>query len=178
MNGVNNQNQSPTRNKNKRGRFNVVDFLLIVLALLLVGALIYVFLPTSLMKNITADNTQNVQYTIEIIGVDEEFLDNIKHNDSVIDSVSKNGLGKVHVVDIGTPYTQLQYNEDDDGNGKAVLSPIEGKYNVKVTISATAKFESGEGYTVNGTRIAVGEKICASFPDYVCEAYCISIMNG
>ena len=38
-----------------------------------------------------------------------------------------------------------------------------------------AKFEKGEGYTVNGVRIAVGEKINARFPEYVCEAYCISI---
>ncbi len=187
MNGTNNQTTAPKRSARKKGRFNIIDFLLIVVILLLVAALIYVFLPTTIIKSITADTTKNIQYTIEIIGVEEKFLDNIRHNDNVLDSTSKNSLGKVHVVDIGTPYTQLEYVEDangdgvidqSDGNGKAVLSPIDGKYNVKVTIAATADFESGVGYTVNGTRIAVGEKICASFPDYLCEAYCISIMNG
>ena len=173
MNGNNNSSTAPKkRMAKKRGRFNLIDFLLVLVLLLIIGALVYVFLPSSVIKNITADKSEEIQYSIEILGVDKEFLDNIKENDVVLDSVSKSNLGTVTAVDYSIQYTKLEYNEEENAG---VLSPIPDKYNVIVTISATAKFEEGEGYTVNGVRIAVGEKINARFPEYVCEAYCISI---
>ena len=132
----------------------------------------YVFLPSSAIRSITADKTVEIDYAIEIIGVDEEFIDNIKQDDTVLDSVSKSNLGTVTAVDYSIQYTELKYSEEEDSG---VLSPVLGKYNVIVTVSATAEYEEGKGYSVNGTRIAVGEKINARFPDYVCEGYCISI---
>ena len=106
------------------------------------------------------------------MGVEKDFIDNIKENDIVLDSVSKNNLGTVTAIDYNIQYTELKYSEAETAG---VLSPVKDKYNVIVVISASAEFEEGEGYTVNGTRIAVGEKINARFPDYICEAYCISI---
>ena len=161
-----------TKHRVRGGKFNLIDFLLIVVVLLIIGALVYVFLPTSTIRNITADKTVDIDYTIEILGVDEQFIENIKENDTVLDSVSKNSLGTVTAVDYSTQYTELKYDEEND---IGVLSPVKGKYNVTVTIAATADFEAGEGYDVNGTRIAVGEKIYARFPDFVCEGYCIRV---
>ena len=161
-----------TKSKTKRGRFNIIDLLLIVLALLIIATLVYVLLPSSAIRKLTADKKTNITYTIEITGIDEKYIDKIKEGDVVIDSVSKNTLGKVVSIDNPTPYKELRYNE---GDAIGVLSPVEGKYNVIVTISATAEYQQGKGYTVNGTRIAVGEKIYARFPDYTCEGYSIHV---
>ena len=109
---------------------------------------------------------------LELTGVDEAYIDNIVENDVVIDSVSKSNLGTVAAVDYSIQYTELAYNENES---VGVLTPVAGKYNVIVTVNATAQYEQGKGYSVNGTRIAVGEKINARFPNYVCECYCISI---
>ena len=163
---------SKIKQKVKGGKFNIIDFLLIAIVLLIIGTLIYVFLPSSAMRSITADKKVDIDYAIEIIGVDEEFIDNIKQDDVVLDSISKNQLGTVTAVDYSIQYTELKYSEEEE---VGVLSPVLGKYNVIVTVSATAEYEEGIGYSVNGTRIAVGEKISARFPDYVCEGYCISI---
>lgn len=168
----NNSSSLKSTRKPKAGRFNFIDFLLVVVILLIIASLVYVFLPGSIISKITADKTVKIEYAIEIIGVDRDFIDNIKENDIVLDSVSKNGLGTVTAVDYNIQYTELKYNEDEN---VGVLSPVEDKYNVIVVISAMGEYEEGSGYTVNGTRIAVGEKINARFPDYVCEAYCISI---
>lgn len=168
----NSNTSNKIRQKVKGGKFNIIDFLLIVVVLLIIGTLIYVFLPSSAIRSITADKKVNIDYAIEILGVDEEFIDNIHENDTVLDSVSKNSLGTVTAVDYSIQYTELKYSEENEAG---VLSPVMGKYNVIVTVSATAEYEDGVGYTVNGTRIAVGEKINARFPDYVCEGYCISI---
>ncbi len=171
-----NENINVTPQKKRRasrhGKFNLIDFLLILLILLLVAALVYVFLPSSLFRGFGASSGKNIQYSIEILGVDEQFLDDIKEKNAVTDAVSKNAIGTVTAVDYNTQYTILRYDQDTSA---AVLSPVDGKYNVIVTISATADFDAGEGYSVGGTRIAVGEKINARFPGYACESYCISI---
>ena len=77
------------------GKFNIIDFLLIVIVLLIIGTLVYVFLPSSAIRSITSDKTVEIDYAIEIIGVDEEFIDNIKQDDMVLDSVSKSQLGRL-----------------------------------------------------------------------------------
>ena len=160
------------KKRTKKGRFNLIDFLLIVIILALIAGIVYVFIPSSLVSRVTADETYEIQYTLELTGVDEAYIDNILENDIVIDSVSKSNLGTVAAVDYSIQYTELAYNENES---VGVLTPVAGKYNVIVTVNATAQHEQGKGYSVNGTRIAVGEKINARFPNYVCECYCISI---
>ena len=59
--------------------------------------------------------------------------------------------------------------------GVGVLAAHDGKYNVIVTISADGEYKEGEGYSVNGRRIAVGEKMALRFPNYVGEGYCIAL---
>lgn len=171
MNENNSSGTSPKKTV-KKGKFNLIDFLLIVIILAVIASLVYVFLPYSFVKNITADETLEIQYTLELTGIDEEYLESIKENDIVLDSVSKSNIGTVAAVDYSIQYTELVYNETEK---VGLLSPVAGKYNVVVTVSATARYEEGEGYSVNGTRIAVGEKINARFPNYICECYCISV---
>ena len=56
-----------------------------------------------------------------------------------------------------------------------VLTPVVGTKGGDVTITATAEYVPGEGYRIDGTRIAVGEAMALRFPDFVCEGYCISV---
>ena len=171
MSEIKSSNKS-TKKKVRKGRFNLIDFLLIIIVLAIIGGLVYVFLPASVIGRVTADAKYDIQYTLELTGVDEAYINNIAENDTVIDSVSKSNIGTVAAVDYSIQHTDLAYNESA---GIGVLTPVAGKYNVIVTINATAHYEQGKGYSVNGTRIAVGEKINARFPNYVCECYCISI---
>lgn len=168
----NNSSSSTAKKGTKRGRFNLIDFLIILVLVAVIALLVNSFFPTSFLKKITSDKTLEIQYAIEVQGVEEAYLQNISENDIVLDSVSKSNIGTVTAVDYSTQYTELVCNEADNSG---VLSPVVGKYNVIITVSATAQYKEGEGYMVNGTRIAVGEKISARFPNYVCEGYCISI---
>ena len=171
-----NENNNISTNTTKRAKgkkFNVIDALLIAIAIMVTATLIYVFLPSSFIKKLTADNTAEVQYTIEFVAVDEEFLNNVQIDNAVYDSVSKSEIGKVYSVDHRNPYEELVYDENNDGVG--VLTPVEGKYNIQVTVTATAQYSEGEGYSISGTRIAIGEKIYARFPNFVGEGYCIGL---
>ena len=154
-----------------RRRFNFID-VLIILAIVLLGAIVVnLFFPNSVFK-FTKNTDKEIQYTVEFLCVDEAFVDKIQENDTVIDAVSKYSVGKVILVDNNTLYSELQYDKE---NGMGKLAAYEGKYNVLVTISVKAEYNEGEGYSVGGRRIAVGEKLSLRFPNYANEGYCINL---
>ncbi|MBR2387841.1 MAG: DUF4330 family protein [Clostridia bacterium] len=151
-------------------RFNFID-VLIILAIVLLGAIVLnLFFPNGLFKSSSVE--KKIQYTVEFVGVDEAFVDKIKENDSVIDSVAKYNLGSVMTVDSSMPYTELKY---DNEAGVGHLAAFEDKYNVLVTVSVVAEYNEGEGYSVGDRRIAVGEKLSLRFPNYASEGYCVSL---
>ena len=168
-------NNNSAQNTTKRKyRFNLIDLLLVILCVAIIVGCIYVFSPNFKLNIFNKKESVNIQYVIEIQGVYEDFIEKIKENDNVIDSVSKNSLGTVMAVDHNTKQTILSYTiTEEDANGVLVESP--NKYNVIVTISAPAEYENGVGYSVNSRRIAVGEHLALRFPDYTCECYCIAI---
>jgi cell division protein FtsL len=157
--------------KKKTYRFNILDVLLILLTIGVIFVAVNIISPMSFIKKLQSDSTHTIEYTVEFIGVDEDFIDAIKENDKVMDSVSKNSLGTVVAVDYNTHYSELKYDEE---NKVGKLVDYADKYNVTVTITADGSYISGEGYNVNARRIAVGEKMSLRFPDYVGEGYCIS----
>ena len=164
----------------KSRKFNFVDFLLILLVLALIAGAVYLFTQGSIFKKLGATEQGTLTYTVEIQGVDAEYLNIIKESDVVVDSVTKNTLGTVSAVDYNTKQTVLEYvkNEDEDGNVTytGVLSEYPNQYTVLVTITAPAEYVSGDGYFVNNCRIAVGEGLALRFPDFAAEGYCISMV--
>lgn len=157
--------------KKKRFKFNFIDFLLILLVLAIIASVVYIFAPFSWIRQ--ENGTVSLQYTLEIQAVDEAFIENINENDILIDSVSKNVIGSVVAVDYSTQHSVLKY---DESSREGILSVIPEKYNLIVTVSTeNAVYNEGEGYSVNGCRIAVGEKINAKFPNYVTDCYCIGV---
>ena len=154
-------------------RFNFID-VLIILAIVLLGAIVVnLFFPQSVFK--TNNAKREIQYTVEFLGVDESLIDKIKENDIAIDSVSKSSVGSVILVDRNTLYSELKY---DENNKKGKFAVYEDKYNVLVTISVMADYSEGEGYSVGGRRIAVGEKLSLRLSDYAGEGYCINLSTA
>ena len=175
-------NNSTKRKKAKR-RFNVIDFLVLLIIVTAISVSIYAIFSWSNIKSLWSTSTVELQYTVELRGVDKEFINKIKAGDTVTDAVSKNQLGVVDNVDSIEKYTVLDYtrNEIENEDGKTstvtyngVLSEYPDKYNITVYISTTAEYESGVGYTVNGRRIAVGEAIEMRFPEFSSVAYCVA----
>ena len=146
--------------------------MLIILAILLLGAIVVNLFFPNFVLNYSKNTEKEIQYTVEFLCVDESLLDKINENDIAVDSVSKYSVGTVMTVDQNTPYTELEY---DKLNATGKLATYENKYNVLVTISVVADYNEGEGYSVGGKRIAVGEKLSLRFPDYAAEGYCINL---
>lgn len=175
-------NNSIKRKKAKR-KFNVIDFLVILIIVTVISVSIYAIFSWSNIKSLWSASTVELQYTVELRGVDKEFINKIKAGDTVTDAVSKNQLGVVDSVDSIEKYTVLDYtkNEIENEDGKTstvtyngILSEYPDKYNITVYISTSAEYENGVGYTVNGRRIAVGEAIEMRFPEFSSVAYCVA----
>ena len=166
---------SPTKQKKKKqGRFNLIDFLIVLIILSLVASIVYLFSPVSLVRRFLAKESQNIYYTVEFQGVDEAFISKITENQTVVHSVSKNAMGTVTAVDYNTKYTELQLAYDEE-EAVGVLAEYPNRYNVVVTIYSESEYVEGSGYSVNGQRIAVGEKMALRFPDYAGEGFCIGL---
>ena len=175
-------NNSIKRKKAKR-KFNVIDFLVILIIVTVISVSTYAIFSWSNIKSLWSASTVELQYTVELRGVDKEFINKIKAGDTVTDAVSKNQLGVVDSVDSIEKYTVLDYtkNEIENEDGKTstvtyngILSEYPDKYNITVYISTSAEYENGVGYTVNGRRIAVGEAIEMRFPEFSSVAYCVA----
>lgn len=168
--------------KSKKGRFNFVDLVLILLAVAIIATLFYVFSPDSIIRDWLKKEERNIRYTVEFVNVDEQFVDNIKKSDTVSDSVTKGDIGTVETVTY-TAYSEYVLVEDKISEDGTVAPPAleaveyKDKYTIIVTITAKANFAEDAGYTVGSTRIAVGEKMFLKFPDYVGEGYCIGVTN-
>ena len=177
-----NNNILPTGNGTsvgkKKRKFNIIDFLILLLILALIAALVYAFSPLSQFKKLWTTNEVKFQYQVELKNVDSQFKDLIKPNDSVYDPVTKNSLGKVIKIDNTQSSSDLGYEMTTNGEPEGKFVPINGEYDIVIVIETTANFEEGIGYTVNGSRVAVGEKLHLRFPNYFGDGYgyCTSIV--
>ena len=167
--------------KKIKRKFNFIDFLVLLIIISVIALSIYTVVSWSNIKSLLSTSSVNLQYTVEFRGVDEEFINNIKAGNTVTDAVSKNQLGVVESVGSIEKYAVLNYTQsnvqNEDGSStptyNGVLSEYPDKYTVTVYISSPAEFEKGVGYTIDGRRIAVGEKIEMRFPEFSSVGYCV-----
>ena len=178
----NTANSSAVKQKKIKRKFNIIDFLVLIIILAIISVSIYAIFSWSDIKSLWSTSTVDLQYTVELRGVDKEFINNIKIGDEVTDAVSKNQLGTVDRVD-SVKYTVFDYTKKDipSEDGKTSTVSYEGvltehpdKFNITVYISSSAEYEKGIGYTINGRRIAVGEMIDLRFPEFSASGYCVA----
>lgn len=180
----NNINTSPKKKTIKR-KFNIIDFLVIIIVIAIIGLSVYAVFSWSNIKKFWSNDTVKLGYTVELKNVDQDFISKIKEKDIVTDAVTKNQLGEVDSIDNTEKYWTADYTKEQkiDENGESTIeyafvkAEHPDKYNVKVVITSYAEYEEGIGYTINGKRIAVGEAIDLRFPEYSATGYCISVFK-
>ena len=154
----------------KNGRFNFIDAILILLILAVITALVMYFLP-GIRSYFTNEDYENVVYVIEIKSVESEFVSKIQINDVVYDATRSYKIGTVKNVEVGD-CSELVYNE---GTGLAEMKQHPELKNITVTVVCDAVYTNGEGYSVNGQRIAVGRKYDLRFPEFSGSGYCVDM---
>lgn len=159
----------------KKRKFNLVDLLIVIIAATIIFLLVYSFSPWTYMNNLWNANETTFQYAVEIRGVDANFINLIEKGDVAVNSITKNSLGTVSDIEKIEKSSVLDYAKDENGVYHGVLTEYPDKYDITLYITATAKYEQGVGYTVNGCRVAVGEELYFRFPNFSCSGYCVAI---
>ena len=167
-------NSTITQKKPKR-KFNFIDFLIILVVVAIVGILIYVFSPWSQIEKLWTNNKVELTYFVEIKDVDIAYIESIKEGDGVINSVNKSSLGTVSEISKLEKAYVYDYVLNEQGEMTCIRSEHPQKYNITLKIVATAEYDKGVGYSVNGRRIAIGELLDLRFPQYTCSGTCTQI---
>ncbi len=158
------------KTKKRNGRFNFIDFLLIVIILAVI-AVALIYLVPGLTERMVSSGETEITYVLEFRGVDADFIANIQNGDGVY-SASKNfKIGTVKSVATDS-YTSLVY---DPATNSGVLTEHPTLKTLIVTVKATAVYDIGEGYSVNGERIAVGREYYVRTPNFTGTAYCVEV---
>lgn len=160
-------------NENKKRRFNIIDFLITVIILLVVALLAYIFVFSGKAE---AGNTDEVKiiYTLEVKNVRDELVDNAKNNEgaTVVEGTSKYNLGKVKLID-SEKATVSSHNPED---GIYLETDYDNHQNVIVTAEATAKRDGTTGrYSINGFELSVGSLVYLRLPNFAGTSYCTQI---
>ena len=162
--------------KTRTWRFNILDVVILVVILLCVAGILAVLLPQS-GKMLSGGDKVNITYTVVFNKVDEALAANIADGQNVTDKVSGKLLGTV----VGTPSIESywEFVLKDEGNGSYFLDreqyPDIGKVNIAVTFTAEASYFEGNGYTVNGIRIAADREYGMMLPEFEGVGVCTMV---
>mgnify|MGYP000012325402 CR=1 FL=1 len=160
-------------NKNRKLRFNAID----VLILLLIAAVIYVVLNVFVLNSDGSQNSsvnyKTIQYVVEVGNLDERFAQSVKAGQSVQDAIEKKVIGTVVGVQ-SEPYKKNNFSYDEN---KEVVSDVEGKITMKITIEAEA-VDTESAYLVNNCQILVGKQFSLILPEMYAVGYCIDLSDN
>ena len=154
----------------KKGRFNIIDLLLIILILVIVGSLILMFDPFSFFAKGSSESV-TLRYTVEIKNVSNDLKNNVKVGDKVLNSSTGYDMGTVVAIETQSSFEWV-YEEGDEYMSKKYS---EDRSDIIITVDVKTVYEEGRGYMLDGKQMAVGVLSYLRFPNFVGSGYCISI---
>ncbi|MBE6552454.1 MAG: DUF4330 domain-containing protein [Ruminococcaceae bacterium] len=153
--------------KQKTNSFNIIDFLIILLALAIIGVGVYLlFFRQSTQEKVKID------YTIEMEFVRSEFNDLIKVGDTVISTVAHDVMGTV----VNVEYSNAESTTTNIENGEKKLTtyPDNAFSKVIITVRTDAVYEKN-AYYVGAIGLYVGSTVYFRVPSYIGGATCIDV---
>lgn len=156
--------------RNKKGKFNIVDVLVIITVCCFIFSTFAVFDPFDWFSGFERRDV-TISYVVELKGLDEDMVANIKVGDNVLNSATEESIGRIFDVDLSSSYEWKAL----EGQSEMVKVLLSGKWDVRLKIDIPCVFEEGVGYIVNGQQVAVGTLVNIKLPSFVGSGYCISI---
>ncbi len=152
---------------------NVVDILIILVVVGVVGALVAGISFRDVIFGSQENESKTVEYVVLFSGIDENLADTIKMGDKVYSEDGSVYLGQISSeVEVDDHYV-VGYKD-----GAPTMKPYPGKVNLTVTVKVSADYSEGDGYSVDGNRIALGKSYLMRFSGLLAEGECINIGAG
>ena len=131
------------------GAFSILDIIIIfiVITALLIG---YIIMSGGNIK----DYNKTIIYTVEVVEVEQNLVDDINIDDILYDARNNNEVGKVMNVNVINSYLYL-YDYEDKIYKK---SEIEDKYNLYIEIESNV-YETESNLLIDNLDIKAGKEI-------------------
>lgn len=156
--------------EHKRRRLGFLDILVILVVLAVIGAAVYYFSNNTVGDSAAASGQDEITYVLQIENVNADFADQVIIGDGVYDSEADTYIGKVTAAEV-VPYSVDSYQED---TGTVVSKEVEGKYNGRITVKASADISDSET-SVNGINVMVGSNLNVRTSNEGGVAYCVKL---
>ena len=166
---MDNRNLSDSVIQKKAHKFNIIDFILIVIIIAAVLLLGYIMVGNNLFAG--SENT-TILYTVEIQLIRNEFITQapLMKGAQIIDSVRSYDLGEIQEVKITDAYS----NTTDLETGVVTRKAYPDHSKVTITVKAQCKKEKAK-YEINGKTIRVGARVDFRTPYLVSYGNCVAI---
>ncbi|MBQ3483602.1 MAG: DUF4330 family protein [Clostridia bacterium] len=167
------------KDQSRRWLFWTVDILLVVAIVAAVLVAVSLLTPFSLFGS-GEDELRSITYTVEFVGVDSEQVSQLKVGDTVTDVKTGSVIGTVSAIN-NRPYevyTDTPIPDKELGEDVYVVGTYtypDSYVTLTVTISVTAEYRAGLGYSAEDCRIAVGSEYELRFPSYTASGSCIGM---
>ena len=138
-------------------KLNVLDIIILLLAAFFITLLVMFFFPKT-ADALSGGRTCEITYTVVFKGIDYAVAEDILDNLSVVDKSSGAIIGVVTGAPTSETHYSLELRYDDSGAPTFEKVEYSEKIDLAVDITATASYTEGEGYRVNGSRIACGRE--------------------
>ncbi len=163
---------------------NIVDWLLILVALVSVGFFVYFAFFSELDLFGGSEEKISVEYTVKVEGVNARLFglsvpdsiadlnaDFIDKGDKVYDCTNGDLIGRISSV----KYEQTVKSTDMvDENGSPIYAPYPGHIDLIITVSGSGLDTNGV-YSINGYEIRVGSDIEFRTEGYTAVGKCINV---
>lgn len=137
-----------------KSKFNIVDFIIIIVLLAAIVAGCFMFFKYKNNKTSGQSSFAKVEFVIEVNNLDETTVNSFKDAEgkSVIFGETSSGSGTITYVEI-VPYKRWVQNSVD---GVYMVKEVPGKYTANVTIQSDVE-KTSESFTSGEEIICVGK---------------------
>lgn len=154
----------------KKRKLGVLDVVIIMAVLAVIGAAVYYFTHNNVGNSAASSGATEVTYIVEIKDVSENIEEFAVIGDDLYFTESGAYIGKIEAVE-RRPYYVDVYHAD---SGTMVSEDVDGKYNVRITVSARADMSDSET-TVNGVPVMVGAPLNVNSSTIGGNGYCVKL---
>lgn len=156
-----------TEKKRKPG---ILDIIIFVVVLAVIGAAVYYFTHNNVGGSAASSGSTEVTYVVEIKDVNEDIENIIVAGDDLYYTESGAYIGQIEKVE-RIPYYVDAYQAD---TGTMASEDVDGKYNVKITVSARADVSESET-RVNNVPVMVGAQLSVNCSTFGGSGYCVEL---
>lgn len=160
------------RVERRRGKFNIIDALVIVVVLLLAALVLRLIDPLGFFED-ASEREAVLRYTVLFESVDDSLAAAVREGDSATGSPEGGYMGSVKSVEVGKAVRWAV----SESTGMMEAIEVDGKSDIRVEIEIECIWRDGVGYitAADGTQLACGEDMSLAFPELSANGVCVAL---